>query len=91
VGEQLLPEALDRIPVTAPLFDLFLGPIRLRISHRVPTVAIGESFEEVGAIPGPAMLECSLRRLVDREDILAIDSLGGDVVGAGLPVHLPHG
>ena len=88
-------EALDRI-LRPPLLELLLGHVARVVVLGVPLHAEGLGFDQAGTRPGAGPLDRPLRRLVDRQHVVAVHDLARNAVGRRargdvLDPHLPRG
>jgi hypothetical protein len=83
--------ALDRVLLLAHLLDLLLGAVFRRVGHRVAAVAVGQHLEDVGALAAARMGNRLAARLLDRENVHAVDLHAGNAVGLAALVEVGPG
>src|SRR5512142_259522 len=73
----------DRVALAPPELVLVLGAVvgAVDVADVVAVVAVGGADEEARPLAGPRPLDGAQRRLVDRDDVLAVDLVGRDPEG----------
>src|SRR4051794_29031433 len=73
-------QQLDRVALGAPQLLLLLRPVvrAVDVADVMAVVAVGRAAEERRPLAGARALDRPGRRLVDRDDVLPVDRLGGD-------------
>src|SRR5581483_4603460 len=91
LGLELTELTGDRV-LLLPGRDLLLGAeVGLLLAFVVPTPAVGLALDQRRPLAGPGAGDAARRRLVDGEDVVAVDDDAGDAVTRGASGHVRHG
>src|SRR5581483_11929708 len=80
-------EQIDRVS-PAPLLDLGLRSVEIRVRHRMRAIAVRLELDEVRAAAGTDGLDGPLRRRLDSEDVHAVHDLRRHAVALRADLHV---
>src|SRR5882672_5120496 len=83
--EQTRPDLLDRIALSADLFDLLAGAVFCRIRHGVTAVAVGHHLQNDGTVAVTAPFHGPFTSRPDGAHVHAVDLLARDIEGQAAP------
>src|ERR1044072_3179227 len=80
---QIFFETIDGIVVLRPPFDFTFCDVTLIIVFSVTFAAISFRFDQHGAVAAARVISGELRRLITRDDVVAVDDITRDAVTRG--------